>query len=67
METGTLTLTETPTTHLPNDPMLNIWLNMKNNSILLYVENQKSENVMQQPMYSYDCGINLRSESSTVL
>ena len=30
-------------------------------------ENQKSGNVMQQPMHYYVCGINLRSESSLVL
>ena len=31
--------------------MLNIWLNMKKN-VLLYEENQKSGNVMQQPVDS---------------
>ena len=34
---------------------------------LLYEENKKSGNVMQQPMDSYVCGTNLRSESSLVL
>ena len=34
---------------------------------LLYQENQKSGNVMQQPMGSHVCGTNLRSESSLVL
>ena len=29
----------------------------------LYEENQKSGNVMQQPMDSYVCGINMSSES----
>ena len=58
---------KTPTTFLPNDPMLNIWLNMKNNSLLLYEENKKSGNVIQQPMHSYHCGKNLRPESSLVL
>ena len=53
------------TTRLPNDPMLNIWLNIENNSSKK--RNQKSRNVMLQPMHSYDCGINLRSESSLVL
>ena len=42
---------------LPNDPMLNIWLNMR---ILLNEENNKSGYVMQRPMFSYVCGINLR-------
>ena len=41
--------------------MHNIWLNMKKQ--LLYEENQKSGNVMQQPMDSYVCGINTSSES----
>ena len=36
--------------------MLNIWL-------LLYEENQKSENVMQQPKDSYVSDINVSSES----
>ena len=30
-------------------------------------ENKKLGNVMQQPMHSYVCGINLRSESSLIL
>ena len=30
---------------------------------LLYEENKKSGNVMQQPMYYYVCGINTSSES----
>ena len=34
---------------------------------LLQEENKKSRNGMQQPMHSYVCGINLRSESSLVL
>ena len=47
-------------TRLPNTPLLNIWLNIKE-------ENKKSGNVMQQTIHSYVCGINLRSESSLVL
>ena len=31
--------------------------------LLLYEENQKSGNVMQQPMYYYVCDINMSSES----
>ena len=50
---------------LPNDPMLNIWLNIIKQ--FLQEENQKSRNVMQQSMHFYVCGINLRSESSHVL
>ena len=34
---------------------------------LLNEENKKSGNVMQQPMHSYVCGINLRPETSLVL
>ena len=34
---------------------------------LLHEENKKSGNAMQQPMHSYVCGINLKSESSLVL
>ena len=30
---------------------------------LLYEENKKSENIMQQPVESYICGISRRSES----
>ena len=41
--------------------MLNIWLNIKKQ--LLYEENKKSGNVMQQPLDSYICGINMSSES----
>ena len=51
-------------TRLPKDPKLNIWLNEK---LFLQEENKKSGNVMQQPMHSYVCDINLRSESSIVL
>ena len=35
--------------------------------LLLYEENKKSGNVMQQSMDSYVCGTNLRSESYLVL
>ena len=48
-------------TRLPNARMLNIWLNIKKQ--LLYEENKKSGNVMQQPMYSCVCGINASSKS----
>ena len=51
--------------HLPNARMLNIWLNIKNNSSRKRIKNLG--NVMQQTMHSYVCGINLRSESSLVL
>ena len=56
-------------TRLPNDPMLNIWLNIKNNhppGKELKV-GECHETLKQQPMHSYVCGINLRSESSPVL
>ena len=39
--------------------MLIIWLNIKTQ--LLQEENQNSGNVMQQPMHSYFCGLNLSS------
>ena len=45
------------------DPMHNIWLNIKNNCSRKRIKNG---NVMQQPMYSYICGINLRSERSLI-
>ena len=48
-------------TPLPNDPMLNILLNMKNN--MLYEENRKSGNVMQLSMDSYVSDIYTSSES----
>ena len=50
---------------LPNDLMLNVWLNMKKKKTkqLLHEENKKSGNVMQKPMDSYVCGINTSSES----
>ena len=38
----------------------------KKQQLLLQEENKKSGNVMQQPMHSYVCGLNLRSESSLV-
>ena len=52
-------------TRLPNDPMLKIWLNIKNQ--LLQEETQKLGNVMQRTMHSYICGTNLRSERSLIL
>ena len=51
-----------PISRLPNDPMLNIWLNMKKQ--LLYEENQKSGMSCNSLwMDSYVCGINTSSES----
>ena len=52
-------------TRLPNDLMLNIWLNIEKQ--FFQEENKKLENVIQQPMHSYICGINLKSESCLVL
>ena len=55
---------------LPIDPMLNIWLNIKNK----VCSRKRIKNwggggggVMQQPIHSYVCVINLRSEGSLVL
>ena len=50
---------------IPNDRMLNIWLNIENNFSRKRIK--KLGNVMQQTMHSYVCGINLRSESSLAL
>ena len=47
---------------LPNARMLNIWLNIKK-QLLFEETDQKSGNVMQQPMDSCVCGINTSSES----
>ena len=46
---------------LPNARMLNIWLNIEDNCSMKKIK--KSENVMQQPKDSCDCGINTCSES----
>ena len=54
---------------LPNDPMLNIWFNMKNNCSRKRIKNWGGGGGGGGggAMHSYICGISLRSESSLVL
>ena len=54
---------------LPNARMLNIWLNIKNNSSWKKIENLgiSCNRLIIKSMHSYVCGINLRSESSLFL
>ena len=49
---------------LPNARILNIWLNIKNNSSRKRI---KDRGMSCNRLYSFLCGINLRSESSLVM